>query len=313
MPDQEESAENYAATGADNQIRHLLRRYILTATQNWSGAQPLVDGLFRRFKSTNNGVNFFWCANSLSELVAPLEYISTDAAFYGLRSMYELVEVNNETVGELAALYADEMISIQPTGSLHLGGYCLGGMVALEIARLLTARGREVETLILVDVHPELSGRGVRYLRYGKRLQDFWRKSKRMRPKAPFLLHLGAVGRKLLDKSIQYIIANEHGLAGAGPKKITDTGQYIAQAYSGKICLIFSDDSDAGMVLKLVKEHPLASRLFRSQAIPEWINQLQNDAANVQLEALPGGHETGADLAHALATWGPLPGAVPAK
>jgi hypothetical protein len=53
------------------------------------------------------------------------------------------------SVPELASLYADELCSFQPRGPFLLGGYCLGGTIAFETARQLTARGREVAQLVL--------------------------------------------------------------------------------------------------------------------------------------------------------------------
>src|SRR5262249_52789905 len=40
----------------------------------------------------------------------------------------------------------------QPAGPFRLGGYCNGGMVAFEVARLLQADGQQIEFLALVDV-----------------------------------------------------------------------------------------------------------------------------------------------------------------
>jgi thioesterase domain-containing protein/acyl carrier protein len=55
------------------------------------------------------------------------------------------------TVEEAAACYLSEMRSVQPHGPYSLGGYCFGGFVAFEMARLLEQEGEPVATLVLID------------------------------------------------------------------------------------------------------------------------------------------------------------------
>lgn len=55
------------------------------------------------------------------------------------------------TIEEMAAHYVAELRKIQPEGPYHLGGYCFGGMVAYEMARLLRARGERVPVLLLFN------------------------------------------------------------------------------------------------------------------------------------------------------------------
>ncbi|MCE9671221.1 non-ribosomal peptide synthase/polyketide synthase [Myxococcus stipitatus] len=58
-----------------------------------------------------------------------------------------------ESVEELAALYVDAVREVQPTGPYRLGGWSMGGAVCFEMARLLRARGEQVEALVLIDSH----------------------------------------------------------------------------------------------------------------------------------------------------------------
>ena len=55
------------------------------------------------------------------------------------------------TIEQMAALYADELCSVQPDGPYHLVGYCIGGTVGLEIARELERRGQRVARLVVLD------------------------------------------------------------------------------------------------------------------------------------------------------------------
>jgi len=52
-------------------------------------------------------------------------------------------------VEDLAAHFVRELVQHQPEGPYQLGGYCLGGLTAFEMARQLRAMGREVSALVL--------------------------------------------------------------------------------------------------------------------------------------------------------------------
>jgi thioesterase domain-containing protein len=51
--------------------------------------------------------------------------------------------------------HADAIVNAQPDGVLHLGGVSAGALVALETARRLKARGREVGLLVSIDGAPK--------------------------------------------------------------------------------------------------------------------------------------------------------------
>jgi thioesterase domain-containing protein len=67
-----------------------------------------------------------------------------------------------KSVEQLAEHYADALIQFQPTGPILLGGYCVGGVIALEMGKILRDRGREVGPLLVIDGVPENTGIGVR-------------------------------------------------------------------------------------------------------------------------------------------------------
>lgn len=55
------------------------------------------------------------------------------------------------TVEEAATNYVSEIRKIQPHGPYYLGGYCFGGVVAFEVARILEEAGEPIAALIIVD------------------------------------------------------------------------------------------------------------------------------------------------------------------
>ena len=56
-----------------------------------------------------------------------------------------------KTVREMADHYVFELLQFQETGPYFLGGYCMGGIVAYEMARMLQAVGKEVECIFMLD------------------------------------------------------------------------------------------------------------------------------------------------------------------
>jgi thioesterase domain-containing protein len=56
-----------------------------------------------------------------------------------------------DDLGEMVRAYVEEIRTARPTGPLHIGGICEGGLVAIEIARELQQVGQQVGPVILVD------------------------------------------------------------------------------------------------------------------------------------------------------------------
>jgi amino acid adenylation domain-containing protein len=58
------------------------------------------------------------------------------------------------TIESMALDYATLIRSVQPTGPYRLAGYCAGGLVAYELARLLRSQGEVVDRLLLMNSSP---------------------------------------------------------------------------------------------------------------------------------------------------------------
>ncbi|MER7479290.1 type I polyketide synthase [Streptomyces sp. NPDC126510] len=74
------------------------------------------------------------------------ELLGDDQPVYGLERVEEA-----GTVPEKARRYAEAINTVRPDGPLLLGGWSFGGFVAQETARQLTAAGREVRLVVLID------------------------------------------------------------------------------------------------------------------------------------------------------------------
>src|SRR5262249_16211528 len=61
----------------------------------------------------------------------------------------------NPSIEGMAAAYIAEIRSVQPEGPYFLGGFCFGGVVALEAAQQLSAAGQEVALVAMIQsIHP---------------------------------------------------------------------------------------------------------------------------------------------------------------
>jgi amino acid adenylation domain-containing protein len=82
------------------------------------------------------------------------DHLAPDYPLYGLQS--EGLDGESEplrTIEEMAIRYLDQIRSVQPRGPYFLGGYCLGGTVAYEMARMLRAEGEEVPLVAMLDTY----------------------------------------------------------------------------------------------------------------------------------------------------------------
>jgi amino acid adenylation domain-containing protein len=62
----------------------------------------------------------------------------------------------DSSIEKIATAYIEELRSFRPEGPYYLGGFCFGGLVALEAALQLTAAGQDVAPVIIIQsMHPE--------------------------------------------------------------------------------------------------------------------------------------------------------------
>lgn len=55
----------------------------------------------------------------------------------------------------MASRYLAEIKAVQPEGPYVLSGYCMGGVIAFEMAQQLVAAGEDPPTLIMLDAYPQ--------------------------------------------------------------------------------------------------------------------------------------------------------------
>ena len=81
--------------------------------------------------------------------------LGADQPFYGFQAAGLEGEQEPATrIEAMAERYVEAMRTVQPAGPYLLGGWSMGGTVALEMAQQLKRQGQEVALLVLLDVMP---------------------------------------------------------------------------------------------------------------------------------------------------------------
>ncbi len=111
----------------------------------------LIAGVYNQFYyklETTYEEDFLHYFNNL------IVYFRDNRPVYGFRPRgIFLNEKFHADVGGMAKEYVAEIKRVQPKGPYIIGGECLGGIVAYELARQLIANGDEVALLILLDTY----------------------------------------------------------------------------------------------------------------------------------------------------------------
>ena len=79
-------------------------------------------------------------------------HLGKDQPFYGLQAQgFNAGEKVFTEVEDMASFYVKIIQEFQPEGSLQIGGWSFGGVVAFEMAQQLLAHGREISLLAILD------------------------------------------------------------------------------------------------------------------------------------------------------------------
>ncbi|MEQ1474583.1 MAG: alpha/beta fold hydrolase, partial [Candidatus Acidiferrum sp.] len=118
---------------------------------SWSSLVPLQPGgsrppIFLIHSHGGNVLEYYPLANALGK----------DQPVYALQARgLDGNIVKNESLQEIATAYLKEIRSLQPEGPYVLGGFCFGGLVAMEAAQQLQAAGQKVALVVMIQTtHP---------------------------------------------------------------------------------------------------------------------------------------------------------------
>jgi amino acid adenylation domain-containing protein len=118
---------------------------------SWSSLVPLQPGgskppLFLIHSHGGNVLEYYPLASHLGK----------DQPVYALQARgLDGNIVKNESLQQIASAYLREIRSLQPQGPYVLGGFCFGGLVALEAAQQLQSAGQKVAVVVMIQTtHP---------------------------------------------------------------------------------------------------------------------------------------------------------------
>ena len=81
-----------------------------------------------------------------------------DQPIYGIKSRGQVGLDEYDRIEDMARYYLEQVRTFQPRGPYYLGGYCLGGNIAYEMARQLREQGESAALVALIDAFPANAG-----------------------------------------------------------------------------------------------------------------------------------------------------------
>jgi amino acid adenylation domain-containing protein len=176
--------------------------------------------------------------------------LGSEQPFYGF-----VVQDDGESILRLTSIeaiataYIEELRQVQPSGPYYLGGFCVGGVVAFEMAQQLKAAGEEVALLALFDANNPLTPLRRQSLR--ERLHHHVRATKDLSlpEKATTLAKLasnqiksrfGKWQDRIQKRPAQAVSTPRNEVFGNEVQSLLDQAQnlYRPRPYSGKLTLI---------------------------------------------------------------------------
>jgi amino acid adenylation domain-containing protein len=130
--------------------------------------------------------------------------LGEDQPFYGIQA--EGVNggaMRQTTIRTIARSYVQEIRRVQRCGPYYLGGHCIGGVIAFEMAQQLHAAGEEVACLVLIDVYNPAHAPRSRRMR--KRIRQALERAAGLSPGEQPLYFARAVVRKAKRRVAQLL------------------------------------------------------------------------------------------------------------
>ena len=86
------------------------------------------------------------------------QHVAADQPVFGLQAIgLDGGKISVSSIQEIATHYVSEVVKHNPDGPYALGGYSIGGFIAVEMARQLEAMGKEVKLLAIFDTDADIA------------------------------------------------------------------------------------------------------------------------------------------------------------
>nr|WP_121273036.1 non-ribosomal peptide synthetase [Pedobacter schmidteae] len=136
-------------------IASLAKKIQKNSTEKWEALVPI------RTSGTKDPL-FLIHGGGLNVLLfkSVSEYLEKDQPIYGIQAL----GLNHETqipadLEKIAARYVAELLKVNPDGPYCIAGYSLGGFIAFEMAKQLTAMGKTIKLLGIMDTYAGRDGK----------------------------------------------------------------------------------------------------------------------------------------------------------
>jgi thioesterase domain-containing protein/acyl carrier protein len=177
-----------------------------------------------------------------------IPHIGKDQPVFGFKPRgLDGLEEPPASVEEMAQDYLRELQAFQPQGPYLLGGECVGGVVAFEMARQLIQRGEKVGLLMLLDTRRPTPKMATRF-----KVEIFNIRLRRMAEKMRRILRLGLSrgGRELLEilkeKRRYHLPMNEKEIREKRIRRLEEIYprmmfRYLPKPYSERLTLLVNE------------------------------------------------------------------------
>ena len=173
-----------------------------------------------------------------------VSYFDSQQPVYGLRArgVDELVE-SHDTVKKMATEHIETIRNVQPHGPYLIGGGCIGGLVALEIAQQLQAAGESIKLLVFMDTTYPSWGKPLR-----KRFIKLWHNKIlllsqcwRQNPSKLYAMIIEQIRIRIAPSFEQKIGLKKVRI---GQEYMNRIRGYVPSPYAGLITLILSEEKN---------------------------------------------------------------------
>jgi amino acid adenylation domain-containing protein len=131
-----------------------LARYLLAAEDHYSGIEKDENLVLLR-RGNDSGKHFFMIHAGNGQVEGYIEFCNHLAPgfnYWGLRAdPIENFTPRNITIEDVAGKYIKKIKTVQPSPPFYLGGWCIGGTIAFEMARQLEEMKKEVACLAIIN------------------------------------------------------------------------------------------------------------------------------------------------------------------
>jgi len=105
-----------------------------------------------------------------------VQYLGDERPIYEFKIPGEKQYIPKKNFKKIAASFIEKLLAIQPTGPYFLGGSCIRGLIAYEMAQQLVAKGHEIGVLALFEAYTPEATLSLPSGNYWKRKTELLRK-----------------------------------------------------------------------------------------------------------------------------------------